>query len=141
MTGWDEVYRINEPRAVGETLDGETIAINLETGRYYSMNVSGSVVWELMRSGFSVRQMIDSAAERYDAERAAIEKAIPDFLAALKQSNLIVVSHSSDSRAPVWTGPKERFEFPTIKEYDDMEEMLLADPIHDVTLAGWPHKK
>jgi hypothetical protein len=30
---------------------------------------------------------------------------------------------------------------PEIVEFDDMQEMLLLDPIHEVKDKGWPYKK
>ena len=29
---------------------------------------------------------------------------------------------------------------PTLDSFDDLQELLLLDPVHDVTEAGWPHR-
>jgi hypothetical protein len=36
---------------------------------------------------------------------------------------------------------KEAWVAPTIQRYEDMQAMLLADPIHDVDQSGWPTLK
>lgn len=137
-----ETYRLNEPKAVSETLDGEAIAINLETGSYYSMNPPGSAFWELILSGCSVRQIVDSAEQRYDADRETLGKSIGEFLQLLIHANLIVSSGEFEADKPIALhSSKEAYVAPTIEQYDDMQEMLLADPIHDVEAAGWPHLK
>ena len=142
MVAGREIYRINEPKTVSETLDGEAIVINLETGSYYSMNPSGSFIWELTLSGHSVRQISEIAGQRYDGNPVTMGKSIAEFLVSLQQAGLIVESNKSEADAPIkWSEVKEAFVIPAVEEYTDMQEMLLADPIHDVTSAGWPHRK
>jgi hypothetical protein len=34
---------------------------------------------------------------------------------------------------------KHTFAEPVIEEFDDMQGLLLLDPIHDVSEEGWPH--
>ena len=36
---------------------------------------------------------------------------------------------------------KQPFEAPILNKYNDMQELLLLDPIHDVDEAGWPNTK
>jgi len=44
----DATYRIKGPEVIAETIDGETIIINLEDGNYYSLNAAGGEVWNLI---------------------------------------------------------------------------------------------
>lgn len=116
-----KTYLVNAQKAIGETLDGEAIIINLETGSYYSMNPSGSILW----TAISNRQPIDIT-----------NKEVVDFIELLKKEELIL-EDPQESPAPVATVT----ETPTLEKYVDMQEMLLADPIHDVDTAGWPKLK
>ena len=115
-----KTYIINSQKAIGETIDGETIVINLETGSYYSMNQAGTAVWNAFMTGTPV-----------DTD----EKSVADFLATMLEDELVVETAPSD-RAPASIEGT-----PTIEKYVDMQEMLLADPIHDVDTAGWPKLK
>jgi hypothetical protein len=36
-------------------------------------------------------------------------------------------------------GKRSPFEAPRLDRYDDMRDLLLADPIHDADTAGWPN--
>jgi len=38
-------YRINESKAISETIDGEAIIVNLDTGFYYSANKTATIIW------------------------------------------------------------------------------------------------
>jgi hypothetical protein len=38
-------------------------------------------------------------------------------------------------------GQGESYLQPSFEKYSDMQEMLLLDPIHEVSEAGWPHKE
>ena len=114
-------YAINRSRSISETLDGETIIIDLETGSYYSMNPAGTAVWEAIAANTS----IDTA-----------EPSVTAFLETLTREGLIAETNEPNSSAP-FSVPGT----PTVEKYSDMEEMLLADPIHDVDTAGWPKMK
>lgn len=114
-------YSINTAKAISETLDGETIIINLETGCYYSMNHPGTAVW----NAIAARTPID-----------ATEQSVADFLAFLIAEDLIMESETSSDVTPIKIEGS-----PKLDKYDDMQEMLLADPIHDVDAIGWPKLK
>jgi hypothetical protein len=116
-----KTYLINTQKAIGETLEGEAIIINLETGSYYSMNPAGTALW----NAISNRQPITLDAP-----------GVLDFINLLVTEELIL-EDTRESPAPAVTIT----ELPTLEKYDDMQEMLLADPIHDVDTAGWPKLK
>jgi hypothetical protein len=136
-----QAFRINEPKVVSETLDGEAILIDLETGNYYSMNASGSMVWDLLLLGQPVHAIVESASQRYGADTATAGPLIDAFVDQLLASGLIVANGIAAAEPPAaWTGLPEAFVAPAMERYDDMQEMLLADPIHDVAQAGWPNR-
>ncbi len=115
-------YRINHKKAISETLDGETIIINLETGTYYSMNPSGTALWNAIAAGQAIP--VD-------------DPTILNFIEFLKSDGLIEES----AIAGTTVADTAQFVNPHAEKYTDMQEMLLADPIHDVDDAGWPNLK
>ena len=38
-------YRVNEPGVIHQSIDGETVIINLDSGAYYSLDAVGAVIW------------------------------------------------------------------------------------------------
>lgn len=134
-------YQINSSKAISETLDGETIIINLENGNYYSMNETGSVLWNLVNSHASHSSILKHFLNVYAAPSTVVEKAINDLLTILKQDGLVLDDPIGVDVASSPSSPKKPFITPTIERYEDMQEMLLADPIHDVDEIGWPTLK
>ncbi len=118
-----KTYRIDRNKAISETLDGETIIINLETGTYYSMNEAGTAVWDAIGKELPIN---------------VTESFVTDFLVFLERENLIANLSESESELSACFTANEK---PVIEKYSDMQEMLLADPIHDVDTAGWPKMK
>ncbi len=132
-------YKINESRAMSETLDDETIIINLENGNYYTMNKTGSIIWNKIHEKYSLRQIIEFFTNNYSESNDKIEKSVLGLIEFLKNENLILDSNESESVKPEYDeNSKKKFIKPSIERYDDMQEMLLADPIHDVQEEGWP---
>lgn len=71
------VCRINAPRIVHETVDDtvddEVVAIDFETGTYYSVTGSGAVVWACLERGASARSIVDQLAGTFDGDRTLLE--------------------------------------------------------------------
>jgi hypothetical protein len=124
-----KTYTINVAKAISETLDSETIIINLEKGTYYSMNNAGTGVWNAIMAKSPIS--IDAPG-------------VADFINQLVMDELIQEINSPDVSAISSTPDTSTYhttEIPTLERYTDMQEMLLADPIHDVDTAGWPKLK
>jgi len=135
-------YGINDAKVVSETIEGEAIIINLETGTYYSMNESGSIVWDAIRSGTSFASIIDKLAGLYDASKEDITASVRTLIeSALSEGIIFEKAEGISVSSEAGTQEKKPFVIPCIQRYDDMQDMLLADPIHDVDDAGWPTLK
>jgi hypothetical protein len=136
MTG----YIINTARAISETIDSETIIINLDTGNYYSMNESATLLWQQLATAQTADTLIAYFLSIY-TEQASIKKSVADILDFLLKEQLILETPDAVVTVPPSTATKKEFIAPKIEKYDDMQEMLLADPIHDVDDSGWPKLK
>jgi len=136
-----ERFRINSPSIVNETIDGEAVMINLDTGSYYSADKVGAVIWTWIDDGLSVGEIVALLGERYDGTPAEIESATRAFVQALSSESLIVPAETAaKARAPSPPSARTPFVAPSLERYDDMKDLLLADPIHDVDAKGWPHR-
>ncbi len=123
-------YTVNTKKAISETLDNETIIINLETGCYYSMNPAGTAIWGALTNGVPI---------------TITTSAVEDFLNQLITDGLITEINTPPNplleRGETHALDLVVTEEPKLEKYTDMQEMLLADPIHDVDTAGWPNLK
>src|SRR3954454_18181247 len=57
-------FRPNSPPIIQETIDQETIMVNLETGSYYSLNPTGSHIWAAMENGVHTDELAPDLAQR-----------------------------------------------------------------------------
>lgn len=143
-------FGINSPKVIHETIDGETVIVNLDSGNYYSLDKVGADIWECIVKNFPIHRIIENIASRYAGEREEIEKAIYQFVDEIQQENLIVMNESQGHVSEAHVNPedeteqmKERSIFapPVLNKYSDMQDLLLLDPIHEVDDTGWPNVK
>lgn len=137
-------FHIKRPDVVHETIDGETVIVNLENGVYYSMRNSGVDVWNLIETGANFDEFMKMMLDRYEGSPDEIKKALTDLLVVLQKEGLLQVSSTkrSVSRSPqsIVKGEKIKFIPPVLEKYSDLQELLLLDPIHEVDEEGWPNK-
>ena len=138
-------FRVNTPTVTHETIDGEAVIINLDSGNYYSLVEVGSFIWGLVENGASANEVQNQVQKTYHGDPSDIDRGVQDLLAQLQQENLIVLfngtAEASDVTAAVPCNnhdEKPSFNPPSLHKYSDMQELLLLDPIHDVDDAGWP---
>jgi hypothetical protein len=137
-------FRINTPTVTHETIDGEAVIINLDSGNYYSLVEAGSFIWALVEKGASANEVQDLLQQTYQGDAADIDRGVQQLLAQLQQENLIVPVDGSAAVDLTEVMPssnghgKPSFNAPLLNKFSDMQELLLLDPIHDVDEAGWP---
>jgi hypothetical protein len=74
---------------VSSDLDGETVLLSIETGKYYNMDPIGSRIWELIKDPMSVSQLIDILLDEFNVDREQCEKEVLAFLNKLAEDHLI----------------------------------------------------
>jgi hypothetical protein len=136
-------YEVNSPRVLGETVEGETVLIDSRNGAYYSLNESGSQIWSALRSGPGTAGTIGAAlAAHYQIEIDAGTEAAATLLTSLSEYELVRSADRGGVATPTLESLGDRpvaFTPPTLERFDDLEDLLLLDPIHDVDPErGWP---
>jgi len=142
--------RINVPKIVHETIDGETIILNLKSGNYYSLNGIAAEVWAFIEKGASMNDIIEQLLTDYQGVKEDIASKVNTFLSELILEELASVDALPSTEAPKCTsaqaqaGPNHHrpaFNAPILTKYSDMKDLLLLDPIHDADDTGWPESK
>jgi Coenzyme PQQ synthesis protein D (PqqD) len=140
----NERFRVNTPTVTHETIDGEAVIINLDSGNYYSLVEVGSFIWGLLDKGASASEVQNLVLQTYQANATDVDRGVQELLGQLQQENLIVPVDGTgavdlDLELASNNGhEKPSFNPPLLHKYSDMQELLLLDPIHDVDDAGWP---
>lgn len=140
-------FRVNAPQVIHESIDGEVIIINLETGSYYSVKGSGADVWDVLQGtpAITTTTVVDTLAQAYEAPREAIAAAVDGFVGQLVAEGLLAETEGSTVQpvaAPASSdgGAKPAFELPRLEKYTDMQDLVLLDPVHEVDEQGWPQQ-
>lgn len=135
-------YVLNEEKMFADVTDGIAIIINSETGIYYGLNGLGTNVYENLVNGVSTDKII-AGLKGIAGCPADIEDKFNSFIKAMKDFELIVEGGSDSAEANIneEIAKEESFEM-DVKEYNDAQELLLADPIHEVKEeTGWTPEK
>lgn len=129
------------PQAIHETIDGETIIIDLASGTYYSLRGSGSEIWNALGSSEPLEAVVARLTETYDASPAEIVAAVEAFLGDLEAEGLVVSTNGTVAvEVPGTDSPGgEPFAPPKLEKFTDMQDIILLDPVHQVDDRGWPH--
>jgi Coenzyme PQQ synthesis protein D (PqqD) len=131
-------YEICTPSVVGEVIDGEAIIMDLRSGAYYSSDGVGGAVWQAIELGASHAEILDWARAAFAADEAVAE--VEAFLRDLLARDLIRAT--SQAGAPVAIPPYGApYAPPALSVHEDMQDLILLDPIHDVDEMGWPTRK
>jgi Coenzyme PQQ synthesis protein D (PqqD) len=145
-------FHLAGPEIISETFDdGESIVVNLENGFYFSLNPVGGLVFDLLGSGQSLAATEAAIAARYEAEPHTIRAAIAEFANRLIEEGLLAEGQppggepadgfpaaGAAAAGPDGAVARAPFDVPVLIAYTDMQDLLLADPIHDYDETGWP---
>lgn len=72
-------------------LNGEIVMMDLEKGRYFSLNGVGSRIWEIIEEPIGINKIVDCLLEEYDVNRNECEENVLEFLDKLDDANIIFV--------------------------------------------------
>ncbi|HEU5439338.1 MAG TPA: PqqD family protein [Ktedonobacterales bacterium] len=142
----DTYLRINSPAVIHETLDGEVVIINLDSGTYYSLDATGAAIWERIGPQANIERIAAELAAQSDAPPAEATATVLAFCEELAREGLVVEAAAEDAAeldAPPAVGGERTavFPVPALQKFTDMQDLLLLDPVHEVAEAGWPHRK
>jgi hypothetical protein len=77
-TQLDRTVLRSSPDVQGTTMDGETVLLDLSSGRYYTLNRLGSVIWEHCTGVQTVHEIHGVLCDRFEV---APERALDDLVA------------------------------------------------------------
>lgn len=69
-------------------LDGELVALNLETGRYFGFDDGGTRIWTLIGEHATLRAVLDRLCAEYDAPTATLQTDLLHFVERLTENGL-----------------------------------------------------
>jgi hypothetical protein len=135
----NRVFCVDNANVSWERVSGEVIAIQLNTGKYYSFSNVAADIWSLANNGVSIESVLCALKKIYNPSDV-VETEVRDFISRCFAERLLVECESenelqdlpNDTNRSVVTSPK-------LSEYSDLQDLILVDPIHDVDDSGWPN--
>lgn len=128
------------PNISARSFGDEIVAANFVSGIYYSMLGSAAQIWEGLIAGAPRDHVVSEVAALSDCDPAEFASAGAEFIDALLAEQLIV---PAEGLKPVDWKPAATVEAaygpPMLQRFDDMADLLVIDPVHDVEDMGWPH--
>jgi hypothetical protein len=125
---FDRVFRPASAGVIFKDFGDETVVANLDSGIFYSFRGSAPALWEMLVAGHTVQRI----AVAFGVEAMPIG----EFVASLEAEGLLVSTKDAASQEELVV--PGAFLAPAIERFDDLQGLLLIDPIHDVSDAGWP---
>ena len=128
-------YAINAPDVVAEDFDGEMVILNLATGYYFSLRGIAGPIWSSLLAGHTPESILASIR----AARPELLDESQGFLERLVELDLVRPQASNGDRATSPIDAAWSADGPRLEVFDDLAELIVADPIHEVDeQAGWP---
>ncbi|HMQ05899.1 MAG TPA: PqqD family protein [Saprospiraceae bacterium] len=142
-------YQVAGPNLVHETIDGESILLNLETGVYYSLNPIGSAIWEILISTGRLSDVVNEIHKYVPISKADIHTTVEVFVKKMVDENILKTTSDPSTHSEIDLEPakqillqlNQKLQEPELYQYSDMKDLFLLDPIHDVDESGWPQSK
>jgi len=135
-------YQLNDSKMFMDVADGIAIVINSETGIYYGFNGFGTSVLEALSQGADTDVILNKILALPNAP-ADLKDKFTTFMDELTQNEILIAgpAQSTEVSFGAENALEDKFEL-SVKSYADAQEMLLADPIHEVKEEiGWTPEK
>lgn len=139
----DGSFEVAVPEVIAEEFVTEIVVLNLGNGKYFSLTGLAMDLWRDMSGGHSPKALV----ERLTALHAEVGSGAQIFFLDLIQEGLIRPVQAAGTLpalelATVLAALEQDSQPPRLEAFDDMAELILADPIHDVDEdLGWPTKR
>jgi hypothetical protein len=69
--------------------DEESVLLSLDTQQYYSLNETGSRVWELLADGHDLESIAEAISEEWEVTRGEALDYVQSFLEELTEEGLV----------------------------------------------------
>jgi hypothetical protein len=88
----EAVSKISIPTEVlAQKLDGETVLLDLASERFFGLDEVSTRVWQLLQSGLSKAEIVETLLDEYEVERGLLDSDIGELLGRLSEAGLITL--------------------------------------------------
>jgi Coenzyme PQQ synthesis protein D (PqqD) len=73
-----------------QEIEGETVLLDLEREHYFSLDVVGSRIWQLLVEHGDMEALVSAMLNEFDVDEATLRRDVADLLDRLEAEGLIV---------------------------------------------------
>jgi hypothetical protein len=82
------------PGVMFRDLDGEAVVLEIESGRYFGLNETGTRMWLLLQEHGSVERVLRDLLAEYDVNEERLRKELLSFIDTLSSQRLLQIHES-----------------------------------------------
>jgi hypothetical protein len=88
--GTGELIRLDGTRVAWREVDGEIVAVDMETAEYLTMNGTGALLWEELVGGTTEEALAGRLVDEYAIPARQADADIAAFLGTLRERGLVI---------------------------------------------------
>jgi len=77
--------------SVSTLIEGETVILHIETGKYCGLNEVGTLIWDTIEDATSFNDLVQKIMSEFDVTQDICSENLQTFLADMQSNNLIEV--------------------------------------------------
>lgn len=81
-------YKIAED-VLSKTVNDEEVIVNLNTGTYFGLNPTGTVIWNHLKKGSDSAVILNDLLEQFDASEDELRQDLEQFVTHLQSQNML----------------------------------------------------
>lgn len=89
MASSERRLRLRDGGVDWKVLEGETVVLDLEGSRYFSINTTGTLLWPLLAEGATRAQLVEAVTARWKVPATDARRDVDAFCAELDAAGLL----------------------------------------------------
>jgi hypothetical protein len=77
------------PDVVAQGVGGETVLVQLETNKIFTLNATGARFWELLSAGLEPDEIVERLLGEFDVEEKVLREEIDSLVESLVREHLV----------------------------------------------------
>jgi hypothetical protein len=118
--------------------ENELTVINLSSGEYFALGGAAVEIWPLLEAGETKAGILAALAQAHGLSEDALLGDLESFLSTLEERGLVSSRDAQVKPMSALSAEGRDYEPPWIQSFDDLKDLLLLDPVHDVSGGAWP---
>jgi len=88
---FSEKYIEKKGDVIGKEIQSKSVLLNLDNGRYYTLNKTGTFIWSLLDKKKDLNYIIERITKQFDIEKDRASLDVQTFIEALGNERLIII--------------------------------------------------